>query len=126
MGDISDHLSRSEVACKCGCGFATADYKTVIMFEQAREFMGRNPVTPNSWCRCHAHNERVQMDANEDYIPNTSKSKHMTGIACDYPTEKPEILYNFLDKLYPDCCGIGLYSWGVHFDSRTTKARWSN
>jgi len=124
MGNISAHLSRSEVACKCGCGFDTADYKTVIMFEQAREFEGRKPVSPNSWCRCEHHNEIVQMDANENYIPFSSKSKHMLAIACDYPSESPKDLYDFLDKLYPDSCGIGLYVWGVHFDSRLLKARW--
>ena len=124
MGDISEHLSRHEVACKCGCGFATADYQTVLMFEQARLFEGGNPITPNSWCRCQHYNEIVQMDKNENYVPFSSRSKHMEGIACDYPSKNPKELYNFLDNLYPDSCGLGLYNWGVHFDSRPVKARW--
>lgn len=126
MGDLSLHLNRHEVACKCGCGFATADYQTVVMFEQAREFEGSKPVTPNSWCRCEHHNEIVQMDANENYIPFSSKSKHMQGIACDYPTEDPKALAHFLDSLYPDSCGIGIYNTFVHFDSRPVKARWGD
>lgn len=123
MGDISEHLSRKEVACKCGCGFQTADYGTVLMFEEARRFVG-HPVTPNSWCRCLNYNERVQMDYNENYEPFTSTSKHMEGIACDFPAENPKELYDHMDRLYPNSCGIGLYSWGIHFDSRPVKARW--
>ena len=126
MGDISEHLSRKEIECGCGCGFATADYQTVLMFEEARKFVG-HAVTPNSWCRCQHYNEIVQMDYNENYVPFSSKSKHMYGIACDFPTKTKEEaikLYNFLDSLFPDSCGIGLYSWGVHFDSRSIKARW--
>lgn len=114
MGDISEHLSRDEVACKCNCGFKTADYKTVIMFEQAREFEG-HAVTPNSWCRCPSHNKKEG---------GSSGSKHMEGIACDFPTAKPKELYDYLDSLYPDSCGLGLYNDFVHFDSRETKARW--
>lgn len=125
MGDISRHLSRSEVACGCGCGFSTADYQTVLMFERARTFVG-HPVRPTSWCRCHNHNEIVQKKYNKDYIPNTSKSKHLEGIACDFPTNTPKELYRFLDNLYPDSCGIGLYDWGVHFDSRPVLARWNS
>ncbi len=121
---ISAHLYRHETACKCGCGFNVADYTTVIMFEQARVFEGNNPVTPNSWCRCKEYNEIIQLQVNPDYLPYSSKSKHLEGIACDYPSKKPLELYNYLDKLYPECCGIGLYDWGVHFDSRSVKARW--
>lgn len=124
MGDLSNNLSRYEVACKCGCGFATADIVTVKMFEQARKFEGNKPVAPNSWCRCHHYNEIVQMDANENYIPNSSKSKHMEGIACDFPSDNPKALFDYLDNLYLDSCGIGVYNSFVHFDSRLAKARW--
>ncbi len=124
MGDLSENLSRIETSCKCGCGFAVADYQTVIMFEQARAFNGNKPVSPNSWCRCYKYNEVVQLRDNKNYIPGSSKSEHMLGTACDFPASDPKGLYDYFDNLYPDSCGLGLYENFVHFDSRKNKARW--
>ena len=122
MGDLSDHFSRHEFACKDQCGFDTVDVELIPVMEQARKFIG--PFTPNSACRCVAHNEIVQQQANSNYKRLTSRSKHLQGRAVDIPCKDPQGLYDYLDRLYPDKYGIGRYSWGVHVDTRARKARW--
>jgi hypothetical protein len=137
MGDLSLNFSHSEFACKCGCGLDNIDPRQAVIAELIRHHEGDKPMIPNSGCRCLNHNERIQMDVNENYIPFSSKSKHLpftedgdinglTGetTATDYPSSNPRKLYDFLDNLFPDTYGIGLYSWGVHIDPRPIKARW--
>jgi len=113
VSKLSQHFSRSEFACKCGCGFNTVDCELLTLAEVARDFIGA--FTPNSACRCPAHNSAVGGGKN---------SQHLIGRAMDVPTDDPKALHHHLDKLYPDTLGLGLYSWGVHVDSRLEKVRW--
>ena len=115
MAKVSPHFSRSEMACKCGCGFDTVDVELIDVLEVIRTLIG--PFTPNSVCRCETHNRAVG---------GSPKSQHLRARAADVPTEDPERLYSFLDNLYPDVFGIGLYDDFVHIDTRSIKARWGN
>ena len=120
MGDISEHFSRHEVACPCGCGFDGADYDLIMKLEWSREelFFGRR-VFIISWCRCAAHNAT---------IPGaSSKSQHLYAKAADIQVEgmRPPEVYRRLDRAFPNRYGLGLYPAHVHFDSRTSKARWT-
>lgn len=139
MGDISPHYSRSEFVCKCGCGLDRIDLRLMPIAELIRVHEGNKPMSPLSGCRCLQHNERVQMDVNEHYVPYSSKSKHLplteyntvdeeNGIctAGDFGSENPKKLYDFLCNLFPNLYGIGLYSWGVHIDVGGRYARWGD
>ena len=55
MGDVSDNFSRSEFACKCGCGFNSVDVALLDALEQVREKFG--PVSITSGNRCPKHND---------------------------------------------------------------------
>lgn len=115
MGDLSRHFSRSEFACKDGCGFATVDVKLLELLEVIRKHFNK-PVTITSGCRCEKHNKKIGGALN---------SKHMQGIAADIKVKdvSPEEVYKFVDLFMPNKYGIGLYSTWVHVDVREDKWR---
>jgi len=113
MSKISPHFSREEFACKCGCGFDTVDAELLNVAETVREHIGA--YTPSSACRCKNHNKAVG---------GSDKSQHLIGRAIDIPYNNPRELYNYLNELYPNTFGIGLYNTFVHIDTRNKKARW--
>lgn len=118
-GDISDHFSRWEVTCKCGCGFNTADYELVIVVEDVREHFGQK-VTINSWCRCKMHN------VNEGGKPS---SQHLLGKGSDIVVENvpANVVAGYLENKYFSKYGIGRYDDFTHIDVRSgLKARWDN
>ena len=76
-----------------------------------------NKVKIISGYRCVLHNI---------VVGGAAKSKHMIGIAADISVDNhtPREVYEYLNALYPDTYGIGLYSTWVHIDVRPDKARW--
>lgn len=117
MGDLSEHFSRAEFACKCGCGFATVDTKLLELLEAVREHFDQ-PVTINSACRCSAHNKS---------IGGAENSQHTMGMAADIvvagvePAEVHEFITAHVGKYWG---GIGKYETFTHIDARPTPARW--
>ena len=113
---ISRHFRRSEFACGCGCGFATADIELVKLLELIREHFGM-PVTINSACRCESHNEA---------IGGADGSKHKLGIAADIVVRgvEPKEVCAFVNKKCPVSTGIGCYKTFTHIDVRERRARW--
>ena len=138
MGDLTKNFSKSEFECRCGCGFTIQDPTLVEKLQTLRDSL--NVIYPEKvWIqitgpsRCPEHNEKVQKQYNPNYVPYSSKSKHMEGIACDFKVWRgkgcikqvpPSIVYGLLDCWFPDRYGIGLYHNRVHLDTRPTKARW--
>lgn len=116
MSKLSQHFSRSEFACQCGCGFDTVDIQLLEALENVREYF-KAPVTITSGCRCESHNYK---------IGGASDSQHTKGRAADFKVQgkTPQEVHDFLCRMYPDRFGIGLYDSWVHFDSRSQKARW--
>ena len=115
MGDLSDNFSRSEFACKDGCGFDTVDADLIMLCELVRKLHGDRPITPNSGCRCAYHNQKEG---------GSVLSQHLLGRAADLPVRNPEEVYKKLCNLYPNIYGFGLYKTFIHVDSRNDKARW--
>ena len=114
---LSKHFKREEFACSCGCGFDTVDKETLHVLGAVRDRFDA-PVTITSGCRCPEHNKR---------IGGASSSKHTEGRAADFRVQgvTSNEVYDFLDWMYPDQYGIGLYSTWVHIDTRSGKpARW--
>ena len=122
---LNQYFDRSEFACKCGCGFSTVDVELLEVLTIVRERFNA-PVTINSSCRCVEYNEKVQLEADENYIPYSSKSKHMKGIAADIVVKgvSPLEVCAFLTRHEPLKYGIGKYNSFTHIDTRTLVARW--
>ena len=114
MNRISRYFTREEVACKCGCGEHVIDVEVMMVADRVREFYGR-PIVPSSAVRCKHHNKALGGSENRWH----TKSK-----AIDLPVDNPILIYDYLDLLYPDKYGIGLYKSFLHIDTRPTKARW--
>ena len=73
MGDLSDHFSKYEFRCKCGCGYDDVQPLLVSMLEWMRVTLGR-PMVINSGCRCRPYNTLIGGNPN---------SEHMDGQAAD-------------------------------------------
>jgi uncharacterized protein YcbK (DUF882 family) len=118
MGDVSEHFSRKEFACKDGCGFNAVDIELVTCLEGFRDYI-QAAVIVLSGCRCVAHNTAVG---------GSPKSQHMFGKGADIRVSgiHPQEIYDYFDRHYPDKYGIGLYVDRIHFDVRPLKARWNN
>lgn len=121
--DEIEHFSREEFRCKCGglyCqGFpAEPDEKMVRYADEIRRRLGV-PLRVNSGLRCKVWNQKNN---------GASQSQHMTGLACDLGAPEgvtPEKMASVAEEVIGETGGIGIYSWGIHIDSRSVKARWN-
>ena len=116
MNDLSKNFSRKEFACRCGCGFDTVDYMLIYVLEFLR-FYYKARIFINCGCRCKSHNKKVG---------GVKDSQHLIGRAGDIVVEgvSPQDLYLFLCDAFPGQYAIGLYKTFVHFDTRSSIARW--
>lgn len=117
MGDLSEHFSRSEFACKDGCGKDTVDAELLSVLEDVRNHFGR-AVYINSGNRCEEHNRAV------GGVPD---SQHTKSRAADIRVAgtMPDDVALYLLKKYENEYGIGMYDTFVHIDTRTgSKSRW--
>lgn len=118
MGDLSDHFSRHEFACKCGCGMDTVDAELITVLEKVREAFGGKSIKINSSNRCPAHNAKVGGGVASQHLYSRAADIVITGV-------NPIGVYEWLDSSYPDQYGIGKYNDFTHIDTRGVKARWS-
>lgn len=114
MGDLTKNFSRSEFACKCGCGFDTIDYKVLNELQGIRNVFDAT-VKVNSACRCAKHNK---------VVGGKSSSQHLKGRAVDFTVTgiSPFEVYNYVNNYWKG--GLGKYDTFTHIDSRNRKARW--
>ena len=119
MGDISKYFNRSEIACKCGCGFDTMDGETLDVADDAREFVD-HAITPSSGARCYEYN---RLPISKRGPGSNDSSQHPRGRAIDVPVKDPKALYYYLCNKYPDKYGFGLYKTFVHIDTKSGAAR---
>lgn len=120
--DDIQYFKRTEFKCKCGGRYcngypAEPDLKMVRIADAIRAEVGK-PINVNSGLRCRQHNANVG---------GASASLHMTGQAADLGCPSgvsPQEMYDIADRIMGNSGGLGLYSWGIHIDSRAVKARW--
>ena len=113
---LSEHFSKKEFACRCGCGLCNPDPKLIEKLEKFRALCGGKPMAINSACRCEKHNKTVG---------GAAKSQHLYGKAADVR----KILGLTIDQMAKKAeeagfTGIGKYNGFVHVDVRATPARW--
>ena len=121
--DEIEFFEREEFRCKCGglyChGFpAEPDEQMVRYANEIRRRLGASLMV-NSGLRCKVWNQKNN---------GASQSKHMTGLACDLDAPDgitPEKMAAIAEEVIGNTGGIGIYSWGIHIDSRPIKARWN-
>jgi uncharacterized protein YcbK (DUF882 family) len=119
MGDLSAHLSRSEFACKCGCGFDDVKPDLIEALEALRAILNV-PVHLDCGCRCPKHNAEVGGERD---------SFHMKGMAAHVTVRGMKVyaLYTTAQKVERFANGgIGYYPQRgfVHVDVRHGMARW--
>lgn len=130
MGDLSENFSRREVACQCGCGADTVDFRTLEIVQSIRTWLNQ-PITINSAFRCPKWNEAVG---------GSPKSQHLQGRAIDFTFKHSivdqhhlyggpidlEWLYGWMHERYGAIVSLGLYDHFIHVDTRTDGggARW--
>ena len=109
------NFSRSEFACRCGCGFDTVDYALLAALEGLRSHFNA-PVYITSGCRCKSHNRAVG---------GSRGSWHLLGRAADVQVKgvAPEDVAAYCDTLALG--GLGRYDTFTHIDTRSGRmARW--
>ena len=117
MGDLTEHFSRHEFACRCGCGMAAADVELLQVLEAVRDFFAM-PITITGPCRCAGHNAMT--------VGASLGSYHTKGMAADFTVAgiAAKQVADYLEKMHPDRYGIGRYPDRTHLDVRPNKARW--
>ena len=118
----SDFFKREEFACKCGCGFDTVDAELLEVLTEIRFRFGE-PVYINSGCRCEKHNKAV---GGKQKTGESAGSQHLYGRAADFVVRnvQPQVVYDFINELYPDDYGMKAYATFTHIDTRTNRGRW--
>ena len=119
MGDLSEHFSRVEFACNCGCGFDTVDSGTLAVLEEVRQHFNASVVI-NSGCRCANWNKQVGGEPN---------SYHMQARAADIAVAgvPPSRVADFVENgPLKGEGGVGRYNTFTHVDTRSNgPARWT-
>ena len=116
----SRNFKVKEFRCKDGSDPVFIGEELLNVLQEVRDHYGKAVnIEDHSAYRTPAYNKKVE--------GSSSNSRHMYGVAADFHVAgvAHKEVYNYLDKKYPNKYGIGLYSWGVHFDTRKTKSRWN-
>ena len=113
---LSKNFKSTEFDChgnNC-CLTTSIDGKLVEYLQKIRDHFGK-AVHINSGYRCKTHNASVG---------GASQSNHMDGEAADIRIDgvKPIEIAQYAEHI--GMLGIGVYSWGVHVDTRTSKYFW--
>lgn len=113
---LSNNFTSMEFDCKGNgcCSSTLIDEKLVQYLQKIRDHFGKS-VGINSGYRCKTHNARVG---------GASKSNHMDGEAADIRISGVAPIEVAKYAEYIGVKGIGVYSWGVHIDTRTSKYFW--
>jgi len=116
MNRVSEHFTKEEFACSCGCGFQAVDVDLLAVLEDVRVFFN-SPVTITSACRCVPLNRA---------IGSKDSSHHVKAMAADIHVKnvQPHTVAAYLETNYSNTLGIGRYDDFTHIDVRETKSRW--
>ena len=117
------YFTRAEFKCKCGGKYcngypADIDMSMVKIADEIRNRIGK-PIQINSGLRCKTHNANVG---------GVSNSQHLYGNAADLGCPSgctPAQMASIAESIIGNTGGIGIYSWGIHIDTRSTKSRWN-
>ena len=117
------YFTRAEFRCPCGrCGgFPVEPQESMVRtVDEIRHRLGV-PISivdgGGSGVRCAAHNAEVG---------GVTNSQHLYGLAADlHSAASPAEMKAVAEEVLGHTGGIGLYSWGIHVDTRPGYARWN-
>lgn len=112
---LSEHFSRQEFACHCGCGNADVSAELVGVLEQIRARFGA-PVIVTSGRRCETHNRKCGGVPSSQHLQGTAADIHIEGVT-------PQQIADYVGTILP-AGGIGIYPTFTHIDVRKNRARW--
>lgn len=120
--DEIEFFTREEFKCKCGGKYcngypAEPDERMVRIADAIRKRIGK-PIFVNSGIRCKTHN------ANVGGVSNSQHLKSAADLGCPIGCT-PSQMASIAEEIMGDTGGIGIYSWGIHIDTRSTKSRWN-
>lgn len=107
---MTDNFSRSEFACKCGCGFDSIDPDLVDMLQCSRTATGLTYEIV-SGCRCEAHNKKVGGKPN---------SAHLRGNAVDVKCITSQMRYRMVCDFVRRFRRIEIRDSWIHIDIDVT------
>ncbi len=106
MGDLTKNFSRSEFACRCGCGRGDVSPQLVTILQALRDALGR-PLIITSAVRCEKHNREVGGEMG---------SAHVRGLAVDVACSSSRERYDLLWKAIEKFDRIGIAKSFIHLD----------
>lgn len=123
--DNIEFFTREEFRCQCKgkyCdGFPVEPEESMVRaVNEIRRRLGV-PVqivdAGGSGVRCKTHNANVG---------GVADSQHLFGLAADlHSSASPAKMAAVAEDVLGNTGGIGIYSWGIHVDTRKTKSRWN-
>lgn len=102
--DHSEHFSRAELQCHCGCGKALMDAKFLAKLEELRVAYGK-PMTVTSGYRCPAYNSKIAHTG--------INGPHTTGQAIDIQICGEEAYQLLLLAMQFGFSGLGIGQRGL-------------
>lgn len=111
MGDLTTHFSKSEFACKCGCGLDNINIDLVISLEKFRLDVQR-PVEITSGVRCRYHNKSIK---------SSSTSSHIIGLAADIRCSDSKERFRLLNHIFKYFSRVGIADSFIHVDIDNNK-----
>ncbi len=109
MGDIavssSEHFSKGELQCRCGCGQALMDWNFMVRLEELRKRFNK-PMHVTSAYRCPEHNAAVSATG--------AAGPHTTGKAVDIAVKGEDAFRLLALALAIGFIGVGIKQKGPH------------
>jgi uncharacterized protein YcbK (DUF882 family) len=118
MGDLTQHFSRREFACTCGCGSDDIALEVVELVEDVRTHFGQ-PTTINSGVRCLEHNRSLGSKDTSQHVKGTAADIAVKGVD---PKDVADYIQAKAKKGWKG--GLGRYKRFTHVDVRGKTARW--
>lgn len=106
MGDLSEHFSRHEFECRCGCGKDDVFPGLIDALEKLRSIYGKSIIVL-SGVRCMEHNRRVGGKPN---------SAHLRGKAADILVTNSPDRFRLLNAAFRVFNRVGIYKGFIHVD----------
>lgn len=117
-GKRCTNFTVKEFACHDGTDAVFIDPQLVTLLQKVRDHWGKAVnVRSHSAYRTPQHNKSVGGERTSYHLYGRAADFHVVGV----PNQE---VYDYIDGLYPRSCGLGIYSWGIHIDTRSDRSRW--